>query len=69
MTHLTTYGWQSAFDKAVLEMDRAQVPGRVAEALRAIDERLRNSIVHGSNEHMAIVDARRSLSTLNARRR
>ncbi len=69
MTNSTSYWWQHAFDKAVLEMDWAQVPARIAEALKAIEERLRSSIVYGSTEHLAIVDARRSLATLNARRR
>ena len=69
MTNSKTYWWQNAFDKAVLEMDWAQVPARIAEALKAIEERLRSSIVYGSTEHLAIVDARRSLATLNARRR
>jgi hypothetical protein len=69
MTNPKTYWWQSSFDKAVLEMDWAQVPARIAEALKAIEERLRSSIVYGSTEHLAIVDARRSLATLSARRR
>jgi hypothetical protein len=69
MTNPKTYWWQSSFDKAVLEMDWAQVPARIAEALKAIEERLRSSIVYGSTEHLAIVDARRSLATLCARRR
>jgi hypothetical protein len=69
MTNPKTYWWQSSFDKAVLEMDWAQVPAHIAEALKAIEERLRSSIVYGSTEHLAIVDARRSLATLSARRR
>jgi len=69
MTNPMTYWWQNAFDKAVLEMDWAKRPGRIAEALKAIEERLRSSIVYGGTEHLAIVDARRSLATLNARRR
>jgi hypothetical protein len=69
MTNPKTYWWQSSFDKAVLEMDWAQVPARIAEALKAIEERLRSTIVYGSTEHLAIVDARRSLATLSARRR
>ena len=50
-------------------MDWAKLPSRIAEALQAIEERLRSSIISGSTEHLAIVDARRSLATLNARRR
>jgi hypothetical protein len=69
MTDPKTYWWQHAFDKAVLEMDWAQLPGRIAEALQAIEERLCSSIVYGSTEHLAIVQARRSLATLSSRRR
>ena len=69
MTNSTTYWWQNAYDKAVLEMDWAQLPGRIAEALKAIEQRLRSSIVYGGTEYLAIVDARRSLATLGARRR
>jgi hypothetical protein len=50
-------------------MDSAQVPGRVVEALKAIEERLRSCIVYGSMEHVAIVDARKWLATLSARRK
>ena len=69
MTNSTTYWWQNSFDKAVLEMDCAKLPGRITAASQAIEERLRSSIVYGSTEHLAIVDARRSLATLSARRR
>jgi hypothetical protein len=69
MTTTVNYWWQKAYDAAVLEMDSAQVPVRVVEALKAIEERLRSCIVYGSMEHVAIVDARKSLATLRARRR
>jgi len=35
----STYSWQKTYDDVVLEMDLQQVPGRVVEALRAIEER------------------------------
>lgn len=69
MTNPGPYRWQDAFDAAVLEMDLAQLPGRIVEALQTIEERLRSSIIYGSAEHLAIVDARRSLATLIARRK
>jgi hypothetical protein len=69
MTTPMAYWWQQTYDAAVLEMDLAQVPGRVVTALKAIEERLRSCIVYGSIEHLAIVDARRALATLTAGRR
>jgi hypothetical protein len=69
MTATANYWWQKAYDAAVLEMDSAQVPGRVVEALKAIEERLRSCIVYGSMEHVAIVDARKWLATLSASRK
>jgi hypothetical protein len=69
MTTQTVYWWQQTYDAAVLEMDLAEVPGRVATALKAIEERLRSCIEYGGVEHLAIVDARRALAILKAVRR
>jgi hypothetical protein len=44
------YPWQATCDSAVLEMDITQMPDRVTEALKAIDERLRSCIVYGEIE-------------------
>jgi predicted fused transcriptional regulator/phosphomethylpyrimidine kinase len=69
MTNSTVYWWQQTFDAAILETDLAKVPGRVVEALKAIEERLRSCIVYGSAEHVALTDARRSLASLSAKGR
>ena len=69
MTSPTVYRWQTTYDSAVLEMDLAQMPDRVKEALKAIDERLRSCIVYGSPEHTAIEGARKALAALKAKRR
>jgi predicted fused transcriptional regulator/phosphomethylpyrimidine kinase len=69
MTTAKVYWWQQTYDAAVLEMDLAQVPGRVVAALKAIEERLRSCIEYGGIEHLAIVDARRALAALTAERR
>jgi hypothetical protein len=69
MTSPTVYRWQTPYDSAVLEMDLTQIPFRVREALKAIEERLRSCIEYGSPEHRAIEDARRALATLKAKRR
>ena len=68
-TNSTVYRWQTPYDSAVLEMDLAQIPTRVKEALKAIEERLRSCIEYGSPEHRAIEDARRALATLTPKRR
>ncbi len=64
----TTYGWQKNYDAAVLEMDLAQLPNRVKDALKAIEERMENCIDPGGVEHQAIVEARRSLQILKSMR-
>ena len=63
------YQWQTTYDSAVLEIDLTQIPDRVTEALKAIDERLRSCIVYGSPEHTAIEGARKALAALKAGRR
>jgi hypothetical protein len=67
MTIPMTYWWQKTYDAAVLEMDLAKLPGRVMEALQAIEERLRSFIVYGGVEHVAIVEARKSLHALKTK--
>jgi hypothetical protein len=69
MTTSATYLWQKAYDAAVLEMDSAQVPGRIVAAMKAIEERTRSCFVDGSIEYWAIVEARRALATLTTGRR
>lgn len=65
----STYRWQKAYDDAVLEMDLHQVPSRVVEALKAIEQRLRSCIVYGGLEEVAIVNARKALATLSVKHR
>jgi hypothetical protein len=69
MTGSTVYPWQTTYDSAVLEMDLAQIPDRVSQALKAIDERLRSCIVYGSPEHTAIEGARKALATMKTKSR
>jgi hypothetical protein len=47
----TTYWWQKNYDAAVLEMDSAQLPSRVKDALKSIAERLEKCIEYGGTEH------------------
>jgi hypothetical protein len=65
----TTYLWQKNYDAAVLEMDSAQLPNRVKDALKSIEERMEKGIVYGGDEHQAIVEARKSLGALKSTRR
>ena len=65
----TTYWWQKNYDAAVLEMDSAQLPSRVKDALKSISERLEKCIEYGGIEHQAILEAGRSLGALKSRRR
>jgi hypothetical protein len=65
----TTYWWQKNYDAAVLEVDSAQLPNRVKDALKSIEERLETRIEYGGVEHQAIVAARRSLGGLKSKRR
>jgi hypothetical protein len=65
----STYWWQKNYDAAVLEMDSAQLPSRVQEALKSIAERLEKRIEYGGIEHQAIVEAGRLLGALKSMRR
>jgi hypothetical protein len=65
----TTYWWQKSYDAAVLEMDSAQLPNRVKDALKSIAERLEKRIEYGGIEHQAIVEAGRLLGALKSTRR
>jgi hypothetical protein len=65
----TTYWWQKNYDAAVLEVDSAQLPSRVKDALKSIAERLEKHIENGGIEHQAIVAAGRSLGALKSMRR
>ena len=65
----TTYWWQKNYDAAVLEVDSAQLPSRVKDALKSIAERLEKHIEYGGIEHQAIVAAGRSLGALKSTRR
>ena len=64
-----TYWWQKNYDAAVLEMDSAQLPSRVKDALTSIQERLETRIEQGGIEYRVIVEARKWLGMLKATRR
>jgi hypothetical protein len=66
--HNAIYSWQTAYRSAVLEINPTQLPIRISEARRAIDERLHRPLLIDSPEHKAIEEARRGLAELEAER-
>ncbi len=68
MNNLSGYLWQTAYLSAVLETDNSLMPGRIYEALAAIEQRLLSSIETDGIEYRAIEDAQRGLLTLKAER-
>jgi hypothetical protein len=64
----TIYSWHADYKSAVLEIDPKQLPIRISEARRAIDQRLHRPLLIDSPEHKAIEDARRGLAELEAER-
>jgi hypothetical protein len=62
------YSWQPYYLSAVLETDNALMPGRIYEALTAIERRLLSPIETDGIEYRAIEDAQRGLLTLEVER-
>jgi hypothetical protein len=63
-----TYLWYPAYFAAVCETNDELMPGRVLEALAAIEQRLLAPIEPGSDELGAIYDAQNGLQTLKTER-
>jgi hypothetical protein len=57
-----------AYQSAVLETDSARMPGRITEALKAIEARTGDPGRIGDAELRALADAQRGLATLKAER-
>jgi hypothetical protein len=64
----TNYLWHAAYWAAVRETDELLMPGRILEALAAIDQRLLSPIEFKCDEDRAIKCAGRALRTLRAER-
>jgi hypothetical protein len=58
--------WEAAFLAAVCETDDSRVPGRILEAISAIEERLLSAI--DEDELKAVKGARERLKTLKSER-
>jgi len=62
------YGWQAAYNAAILETDEAGMRLRILEAKAAIEQRLLSEIQVGSEESIALHNASRSLAELETER-
>jgi hypothetical protein len=60
--------WQTPCVLAVLETDTSELIGRIAEARKAIENRLFQPIQIDSPEHLAIKEAWKGLATLESER-
>jgi hypothetical protein len=63
-----TYPWQAAYLFAILETDKVKLIECIADARRAIEERLFSPIEYNSPEHLAIRAAWNGLAALKAER-
>jgi hypothetical protein len=68
MNNPATYSWQPTYLSAVLETDDAAMPGRIYEALAAIEQRRLSPIEAGGPEERAMEDAQRGLLALKDER-
>lgn len=67
--HITTHYLRiAAYEAAVFETDHALMPGRILEALAAIEQRLLSPIDIDGHEFESIVRAQNGLQTLGAER-
>jgi hypothetical protein len=70
MTNSMTSGisWRELYTAAMLELDRATLPGRIeaaqAAVLRAMEELTDNHTIEAGEEKQAMADALRNLRTL-----
>jgi hypothetical protein len=67
MLNPSIYTWFPAYKSAVVETDLAQIPCRVREALRVIDDRLRDPAQIDDPEKRAIADAKIGLAKLEGK--
>ncbi len=58
--------WHELYHAAIIELDNAKLPGRIAEARRAILDRAKEILTTSRDEHYFLNDALRSLLLLEA---
>ncbi len=59
-------GWHELYHAAIIELDNAELPGRIAEARRAILDRAKEILTTSRDENYFLNDALRSLLLLEA---
>ena len=59
-------GWHELYHAAIIELDSAKLPGRIAEARRAIVSRAQEILTTAQDEHYFLNGALRSLLLLEA---
>jgi hypothetical protein len=69
MANPAVYTWFLAYKSAVLETDAAEIPNRIHEALKAIENRVSGPSKLDDTEQKAIVAARAGLNSLKAESR
>ncbi len=61
--------WHELYHAAIIELDSARLPGRIAEARQAILDRAKEILTTSRDEHYFLNDALRSLLCLRQLRR
>jgi len=62
---LSTLAWQHLYEAAMLEVDDGLLPARIADARRAMHDRIEEVLTNpSSDEHRALGDALRTLRIL-----
>jgi len=64
----TNYLWHATYMAAVCETDDSLMPGRILEAVSAIEQRLLTPAEIDDEEHRALKNAQVALETLRAKR-
>ena len=63
-----TYSWEELYMAAIYETDNANMPGRILEAVSAIEQRLLSPVEQGSGEDQATKNAQHGLAALRVER-
>jgi hypothetical protein len=66
MNNSATYPWQTPYVSAILEFEPKKLSTKIKEAVRVIQERMKEPIQFASQEYQAIQDALRAIGVLSA---
>lgn len=56
------YSWKASFIAALSEVNAAELPRRILEAVTAIEQRLRSPLEPGSEEHKELRHAQQAIA-------